>query len=315
MLAETLGFRPRNNPDKGRAYRREKAWKIRYGAIDEPNMGRRFEHYEPAKMIAYTFSTARGAAYDTAVDMSCFFLYLDRIVDDACWDQPAQARELLQNLVDVLNEDTEENLSIPVVAMFSDVWRASSRGMSWEWRHRAAKNWIDYLWANLTEVYQRHQRSTPAELASFLPNRRLSGGPLPTFDMYEPANGFEVPSCAYHNPHLAQILTLTCDLCVLGNDLASYRREDATRDPFNAVLILRDRKGLTLDEASQHVFDILVEKAGQYHLLKEYVPEVCRVLGLDKKATDAVQQWSRCLDDWNGGFFTWQFEQIRMAVY
>lgn len=317
-LAE-LGFQRRGNPDHphlARAYEREQAWQECHGTLGDPKMCKRFRHYEPAKMIAYTFAEARGPALDTAVDMSCFFLYLDRVIDDLCWDQPARARPLLQQIVDVLDDESHpEEPQEKAVSMFAQVWKASTPGMSWQWRHRATRNWMDYLWANLTETYQRHTGTAPTDLGAFLPMRRLSGGPMPTLDLYEPTYGFEVPASAWFHPHLARMLTLTCDLCVLGNDLASYQREDAAGDAFNAVLLLRDHHGMTVREACRHLTGILSDSADQYRHLRAELRQVCQTLGLDTSAINAVQQWSHCLDDWNGGFFEWQFEPIRRAVY
>ncbi|MEU5048880.1 terpene synthase family protein [Streptomyces sp. NPDC021096] len=329
------------NPDIGRAYARELRWGDRYRVTDDPVRWQRIRAAEPGKLVGYTAPDARGSGYDLAVDQMCFFFYFDNLVEELFFDAPAQAAPFIQRMADILDPDIPPGLhdrSVPAVAMLADLWADSSARMSWQWRHRAAGHWMDYLWANLAEAVDRHRGTTPASIGSYLRIRRASIGLTPVLDMYEVSGGFEVPAGVYRQSDIRRLQTLACDLTVLGNDLVSHDKEDAVGDTYNAVIILRDHHGLSERQAIGQVSAEVVRRAAEFHHLRARLPGLCDALDFDthdralggpgpqqRRAIrlpvpgtplcprEATLSLAQCLHTWVGGHFDWMREAPRYA--
>jgi hypothetical protein len=304
-------FPYRVNPDPVRASLAERQWMETYGVTGKPQRLRKLIAVEPAKLIVYTYPDAHGANLDLAVEMNCTFFYLDDLIDEVCFERPAEAAALIEAIVTQMYPDRPSGSEPPHVAAFRDVWDRSVAGMSTHWRLRNAALWSRYLWANLTEATNRRLGAVPTTIENYLQERRHSIGVAPSLGMVERTSGFELPACAYHQTDIQQLETLTSEIIALCNDIASLEKEEAQGDTYNAVVILYTHGGLTRDQALDRVDEMVSDRANEFYRVSPRIPALCDALDLSVTQRASVYRWVDGARNWIGGNLAWQRETPR----
>ncbi|WP_406161900.1 terpene synthase family protein [Streptomyces sp. NBC_00882] len=243
--------------------------------------------------------------------MNCLFFYLDNLIDELYFDRPVQAGDLIETLVAQMYPGRcADALPFPATA-FRDLWQTGIHGTSWQWQSRMADAWTRYLWANLAEATDRRRGTVPKSLEQYLRMRRTSIGVSPSLGMVERASRFEICARAYHQSAIQRLETLTCEIIALCNDIASLEKEEAQGDTYNAVIILYRFKGLTRDQALNHVIAMVRERAEEFHALSLQTPRLCEALELPPRERIAVARWVDGARTWIGGNLDWQRETPR----
>ncbi|MFE2864989.1 hypothetical protein [Embleya sp. NPDC059259] len=184
--------------DPAAARERNVAWACRMGLLNSDEAVERYRFSQGADVAAYSYPDAKDEDLDLAFDVNgWFFLFDDQFDVPAGRFPPAAA--VCEELIDLLHRPpgTAPASSSPLATAFADVWQRMAHGMSRRWRERAARHWIDYLAANLTEAVDRHTGTVP-DSREWMRLRRAVIGVRPSIDLCERVGHFEVPTPAVH---------------------------------------------------------------------------------------------------------------------
>jgi Terpene synthase family 2, C-terminal metal binding len=118
----------------------------------------RCRDWKLAEAAAFFYPDATPEGLDLAADlMGWYFPPFDDQFDGELGRDPRRAAEICAHLIAILNlsEGAQLPASYPVTAGFANLWWRSCRGMSNDWRQRAAHHWKKYLTGQLGEVVNR----------------------------------------------------------------------------------------------------------------------------------------------------------------
>ncbi|MFJ8017345.1 hypothetical protein [Streptomyces sp. NPDC096339] len=314
-LTPPFDFPHRVNDDLASARERAVAWGRRLGLEADARTWRRFHGADCAKMIAYAYPDATGPDLELAVDMMCFFFVVDELFDGPWRGETAHATAFVDELVGVLDLHTaapRQALS-PVAGAFADLWQDSVRGMSAQWRARAAAHWTRYFWGNVTEDVDRtHQ--PPTTVDAYLSARRDVIGYQPCQDMIERASGFEVPGHVWHQTAVRELSAISTDLVILCNDIYSLEKELDRGDSVNAVMLLARTTAATPEEALGEIVALTEEYAARFHTTAARARELAAHLHLDGDQRESLERWIDGNHTWVGAHNDWSCEITRYSA-
>lgn len=266
-LDTILPHGPRLNPEHDRAAAAHMEWPKSFGLITDDVGERRHRSGNYAELACRFYPTATGADLDLGVDLMSWFFLFDDQFDGPLGSDFEKSRAVVSDLEAVLTERPRGGGSAgntKITVAFSDIWRRTCDPMPDHFVQRARQNWIGYFRGYLTETQaKRDGRQFSRE--EYLAVRRATIGVLPTLDMAERVTLSALPSRLYDGPTITAQRSITIDVNVLFNDVASYEKELTLGEVNNLVLILSEgQQGDSVGEAAREI----VRLAG--NLIREF---------------------------------------------
>jgi (+)-beta-caryophyllene/(+)-caryolan-1-ol synthase len=121
----------------------------------------------------------------------------------------------------------------------------------------------------------------------YLPHRRHSGGMAQFLHLHEYVHGIDLPAAVRDLPAMQQARNLVCEWVGLYNDLYSVTKEQDVGYQHNALLIVRETTGGSLQDSAAIVNDVLTGLLDQFEAAcRAAPPQVLAVSGHDPAARD-----------------------------
>ncbi|MEV4431382.1 terpene synthase family protein [Streptomyces sp. R-07] len=275
--------------------------------IDLPAYGR----WDVPRLAAFTSPDVAADDLVLAADLLSFYFLFDDRFDSDLGRAPAQVAEICTRLTGLLHGDgPAPDVRTPVEQAFADLWERSVRGMSARWRARSAYNWEWYFACHPAEAAGRLSGRLP-DREGYLALRRGTAAMETLFDMVERLNRFELPQEILHHPAFRRMRQLAADIPSFTNDVHSYAQELARGDVANLVMIVREERGGTPEEAAVQVMREAQMMVDRFVELSSEVPEICDVLGLTPAGREAARRYVDGLAAWIAGYHRWEIDTGR----
>lgn len=259
---------PQRSGELRTAAARHAAWVVGRNLLTPPEMTR-YGAYALHELIGHAFPRAHGANLDLLVDMLGWFTILDDRFDGPPGCRPAEARAVVDPLIDALRRTGADRtgVSAPVgegpaprsgdhlLRAWHDLWSRQAQGMSRNWRVRAAREWQACLETFPAEAEHRARGTVPAlGLPETMRLRRHGSCLYPFMNILERVHGADAPAALHAEPALHRLRANTADAATLINDLYSLEREERqSAAAFNTVLTLQRIRGCTRSRAVEAV--------------------------------------------------------------
>ncbi|WP_369244269.1 pentalenene synthase [Streptomyces sp. R41] len=306
----------RESPFRERARESALEWMEDFGLTRdfEANVAQ-FRHWKLAECAAWFYPDGTPEGVELAAQLMGWYFapFDDQFDGDLARDSQAAA-QLCGELTTILDlpEGAPLPAPSPVVAGFADLWWRSCRGMSTQWRQRAAQHWRQYLSRQLAEVVdRRHARTQDVE--GCLRRRAVTTSSGPLSDLIECLSGFEVPDQAWQSPLLSELRRLTAEIISITNDLVSAEKEEAQGDRVNnLLLILEDQHGCTRHQAIERLREMTHERYARFLRLETQAPDLDDVLTTTGRI--ALRRYITGLHDLLAGDNEWEHTSGRYAT-
>ncbi|MDJ1137249.1 terpene synthase family protein [Streptomyces iconiensis] len=208
---------------------------------------------------------------------------VDDMCDDAISDQDEQTvAGLTSELIGVSRGEREAacDASRALVDVLGDL----TAGRSPRWRRLLGETNASWIRTYLTEVRASRARRV-MDFNEYLPHRRLGVDELMFHHLAEYVHGIELPAAVRNLPAMRQARNRSSEWIGLYNDIYSAPKEAAVGYVHNAVLIVREHRSCSLQEAADIVADVanrlmvqfeaaVAAVPGQLQALPEATPEV-----------------------------------------
>ncbi|MEX0173788.1 terpene synthase family protein [Streptomyces sp. LMG1-1-1.1] len=306
-----LPFPLRRNPNQGHIVQRHQEWLLGHvglaGAIERTA----YEKWDVPRLAAFTSPDCATDDLALAADLIGFYFLFDDRFDTDLGRAPARVAEVCTRLTALVHgEGPEPGARTPVERAFADLWERSAHGMSARWRARSAYNWEWYFACHPAEAAGRLSGRLP-DREGYLALRRGTAAMETLFDMVERLNRFELPQEVLHHPDFRQMRQLAADIPSFTNDVHSYSQELARGDVANMVMIVREERGGTAEEAAAEVMREAQTMVDRFRELSSRTPATCDLLGLAPAARDAARRYVDGLAAWIVGYHRWETDTGR----
>ncbi|MFF4172225.1 terpene cyclase [Streptomyces sp. NPDC001744] len=301
-----LPFPPRAHPDRESAARLHRSWLDRHEGLAGALAPKAYDQWDVPRLAALTSPDCAADDLALASDLLGFYFLFDDGFDTTLGRSPAQVAEVCARLTALLHGDGPAPAArTPVERAFADLWERSAEGMSARWRARSAYNWEWYFACHPAEAAGRVSGRFP-DREGYLALRRGTAAMETLFDMIERLNRFELPQEVLHHPTLRRMRQLAADIPSFTNDVHSYAQELARGDVANLVMIAREERGGTVEEAAAEVMREAQEMVDRFVELSDEVPGICDLLGLDPAGREAARRYVDGLVSWIAGYHRWE---------
>ncbi|MFF0477552.1 terpene cyclase [Streptomyces sp. NPDC004284] len=306
-----LPFPPRSNPNQASVAQLHRHWLLRNEGLAAAITLPAYDKWDVPRLAAFTSPDSPAEELALAADLLSFYFLFDDGFDSELGRSPAQVAEICRRLTGLLYGDgPAPGARTPVEQAFVDLWERSARGMSARWRARSAYNWEWYFACHPAEAAGRLSGRLP-DRESYLALRRGTAAMETLFDMVERLNRFELPQEVLHHPSFRRMRQLAADIPSFTNDVHSYAQELARGDVANLVMIVREERGGTPEEAAVQVMREAQTMVDRFVELSDEVPEICELLGLAPAAREAAHRYVDGLAAWIAGYHRWEIDTGR----
>ncbi|QCX82738.1 (2Z,6E)-farnesyl diphosphate synthase (plasmid) [Streptomyces sp. YIM 121038] len=270
------------------------AWLEEEGLLLGADQAGYFASMRTGLCAALTYPGARGRHLELAALMIAFGL----LVDDQADSATESARDILEDLLDLLIDDAPEltKARTAVGAAWCSLWPTLGAGMSLQWRVRARRD-LTRMWQ--TNLGEQHLLSP----ADYLEWRRANVG-LPVFlDLNERVGHYELPKSARNSAVVRDLEEESFRMFALLNDLFSLESERVRGEVRNMVTVLEATTGCTREQAIGDV-RCMVRDAGQRFLyLEQRLPALAATL--DAPGAAALSFHVQAMRDLPRGAYEW----------
>ncbi|MFE3875985.1 terpene synthase family protein [Kitasatospora sp. NPDC059146] len=279
----------RSHPDTPAALERNIQWARQFGPLPTDSAVALYAASGVAE-FGTDFCTEAGDDVDLLTNGMAFHFIFDDFFDTPS-GQPADAAVAAAlEMADLLGRPalSPRPPTTRIGAAFARLWADMTEGRSAEWSRRAARSWLDYLYANLTEEANRRTGEVPT-VDEHLEVRRHSIAVRPTLHLLEAAGRFEVPSLAWHSGRLTTARRHTVDHVVLVNEVTGLEKDEARGEP-NLVQLVMAEQGRSRDSAIRYVIATADEHLRAFLDLHQGTAGFCDRLGLSGGGREAVHR-------------------------
>ncbi|MFH8621769.1 hypothetical protein ACH4A8_07615 [Streptomyces vietnamensis] len=306
-----LPFPPRSNPNQASVAPLHRDWLLRHEGLAATIALPAYDKWDVPRLAAFTSPDSPAEELALAADLLSFYFLFDDRFDSDLGRSPAQVAEICTRLTDLLHGGgPAPGDRTPVERAFADLWERSARGMSARWRARSAYNWEWYFACHPAEAAGRLSGRLP-DREGYLALRRGTAAMETLFDMVERLNRFELPQEVLHHPSFRRMRQLAADIPSFTNDVHSYAQELARGDVANLVMIVREERGGSPEEAAAQVMREAQTMVDRFVELSSEVPEICDLLGLAPAAREAARRYVDGLAAWIAGYHRWEIDTGR----
>ncbi|WP_052498859.1 terpene synthase family protein [Streptomyces vietnamensis] len=306
-----LPFPPRSNPNQASVAPLHRDWLLRHEGLAATIALPAYDKWDVPRLAAFTSPDSPTEELALAADLLSFYFLFDDRFDSDLGRSPAQVADICTRLTDLLHGGgPAPGDRTPVEQAFADLWERSARGMSARWRARSTYHWEWYFACHPAEAAGRLSGRLP-DREGYLALRRGTAAMETLFDMVERLNRFELPQEVLHHPAFRRMRQLAADIPSFTNDVHSYAQELARGDVANLVMIVREERGGSPEEAAVQVMREAQTMVDRFVELSSEVPEICDLLGLAPAAREAASRYVDGLAAWIAGYHRWEIDTGR----
>ena len=271
-----IPFPARLNPHAERARRHTIQWILEKRLLTGDSATSEYDALRLERLMAYFYPDATGSDLELAADFNAWFFIFDDQFDGRLGMHPVAVEQLVGSLGRTMRAGSAPHpFDPPLVQSFQDIWLRATAGRPDHWRRRFREHWLAYMAAHRGEALNRNADRLPAP-EQFLELRRHSIGVQPCLDFTERCGGYTLPDDLHGSQPLREMREITADVVIFVNDIVSLVKELAVGDVNNSVVVLREQKGCTLEEAVEFTATLANERTARFTALVASLP---RTLG------------------------------------
>lgn len=229
-------------------------WAERFGLCSTTVIRRRMQRTQSELWCSLT-DPAAGIDELTLRCQWTFWAFVvdDDFDDDSRGDSPADSREAVIELQDVLRGSRQPETSS--AHALADLWQRTRAGRSASWQRAFRDDAIAWLWTYYHEAVERAAGQMPS-LDEYLLRRRNSIGMGIFMDLFETPPAIDLPDHVRRLPALIALRNAVADHIALYNDICSAQKEGDVGYYHNAVFVLQHQQGGTVQDSVEQV-DVL----------------------------------------------------------
>ncbi|MFI0482198.1 terpene synthase family protein [Actinomadura sp. 9N215] len=262
------------------------------------------------RLAARVFPAADLAAVDLFARWLTWTLALDDTMDHPpLADSGSAVHAMYDDLLRAMRRGHARPGARPLEAALVELWQATSKGMSREWRRRFMLQLEAHRDGCAEESVNRRIRHVPTE-AQFAPLRRRACGPF-LYDLVEPVLGVELPARLLRTPRWKTLVNSVADVVAWSNDVASHDLESARGDVHDLPAVLTEAHGLDAARAADLVAHKIAERLEDALTAARRLPEMLDRLELTVAQRAACAQVVKVLLDTPRAHVDWLAESGR----
>ncbi|WP_172388113.1 terpene synthase family protein [Streptomyces sp. MNP-20] len=300
-----LPFWTGQHPEASLAQQRAARWALGHGLVRDGAVGQ-FEQLGYGRLLS---SLCPQAGLDDLVLVVLwnvlFFVADDQQAHAAVTgrleryeDVVAQMRHLVEG------RPQPRGTAQPLVAALSDLLgRTSARGQG-TWEERFRGNLDRWLAGHLRENAYRRAGRVPS-IEEYVTVRRDACTVFPTLDLVELCEQVEVPADVYRSGPYQTLISGTADIMCWINDIHSLERELAEGDPINLAIVLQQLRGMTAQEAVDHVAALVSVRVAEHLAAAAALPALMADMGVSRETQDKVMRCVRNQGSWAAAMTAW----------
>lgn len=262
------------------------------------------------RLAARVFPTADLAAVDLFARWLTWSLALDDTMDHPpLADSGSAVHGLYDDLLRAMRRGHARPGARPLESALVELWHATSKGMSRDWRRRFMLQLEAHRDGCAEESVNRRIRHVPTE-AQYAPLRRRACGPF-LYDLIEPVLGVELPARLLRTPRWKTLAHSVADVVAWSNDLASHDLEAARGDVHDLPAVLARAHGLDPEQAAAAAADRIADRIEEALTAARRLPEMLDRLELTVAQRAAAAQVVKVLLDTPRAHVDWLAESGR----
>lgn len=263
--------------------------------------------------VLYCPRTDREGVALYAKWIAWLFLWDDIFDDGPLGRDPIAFRVALGQIDRALAEPPgppDDSFTLPLARALADIWRDFHARAPENARRRFPASVRMYLRAMADETRNRAAETIP-DLDSYLRLRRVNGATRSSIDMMEGLQGIDVPDSLRHGLY-GELRAFASEVWLWSNDTFTVRKDLHFRNPHNLVLVLREARGLSLQQAADQAALMVEQRLRDFVRLGERLRSVVAIpADPHSGARDAVLRGVRMLEEAISGYLRWQETTLR----
>lgn len=290
------------NPFAKEAEKHTTEWVSRFELVKSEKAWERFRRAKFAMLSARAFPTAGRFELCIAAEFNTWLFLLDDKNDESMFGKLDFLQMVHSFVIMILQNNAvvapEEGM--PLANSFADLWKRMKRIGSAAWQKRFVKSMTDYLDACLWEVENRIRHQAPA-VADYIEKRPYTGALFADIELIEVLESIYLPDEVRSHETVEQ-LSLACNNVVCwANDLFSFDKERRQGDVHNLVMVLKEERGLTLEDAVSEAARMHDAEVRRFISLSESLP------AFGEETNDELQRYITVLKAWMRANLDWSF--------
>lgn len=281
------------NPHVEKADRHTTLWVKKHQLVTNEETWSYYHRQKFTWMVARMFPTADLHALSIAADLNTLLFVLDDQFDEhGEGSDGIKQRDQFERLVNALIGIMKHNRQVPlekggpVLSAVSDFWKRIRKLGNLGWQVRFIESLQQAFAANLWRIEQVNRAQLPT-LEEYMKWRPIFSGASFFAYLLEAIEGFSLPDYVFLDGTVQQLIQLCSNTICWANDLFSFNKELEQGDEMNIVMLIRNTKDCTIEEAIAAAVQIHDEQVKAFERLSRRLPSFSAI-------TDA--QLSRYID-------------------
>lgn len=291
------------NPFATEAEKHTAEWVSRFELVKSEKAREKFRRARFAMLSSRAFPTAGRYELCIASEFNTWLFLLDDKNDESMFGKMDYLQMVHSFVTQILqnNHVVAPEEGMPLANSFADLWKRMRRTSNAAWQKRFVKSMIDYLDACLWEVGNRIQHRAPS-VADYIEKRPYTGALFADIELIEVLENIYLPDEVRLHDTVQQ-LALACNNVVCwANDLFSFEKERRQGDVHNLVVVLKEERGLDLEEAVMETARMHDEEVRRFIALTETVPS------FGEETDDELRRYIGVLKAWMRANLDWSFQ-------
>ncbi|MFE6624426.1 terpene cyclase [Streptomyces sp. NPDC057740] len=300
------------NPFLEEARQRLQDWLVHHQLVTTREAWAQVERTRPDLMAARYYPKAdRDALVRHMQWLAWGFVVDDEFDDGPAGRDPQQCQAVIRELSDAVAGGPVRE---PYARALVDLWQATVRDRSREWKRVHLHDFCTVLWTYHTETIGRVTGTQFTSLAEYIPFRCQSVAILfYGADHAEAALGIDLPDFVRHLPALAAIRRLVCEHIGLLNDIFSVAKDRALNNS-NAVDIVMAKRDCDQAAALDHLNALLTRKINDIAAHEAVLAGQLIAAGADGPTQEQVAACVAAYKALTRGNHDWHFEVGRYTA-
>ncbi|TWV93017.1 terpene synthase family protein [Chitinophaga pinensis] len=261
-----------------KADRHTTLWVKKYQLVPDEERWSCYHRQKFTWMVARMFPTADLNALSIAADLNTLLFVLDDQFDEhgegaATIKQKEHFEQLVHALIGIMKHNSQISLEKggPVLSAVSDFWKRIRKLGNLGWQVRFIESLQQAFAANLWRIEQVSRGQLPT-LEEYMKWRPFFSGASFFAHLLEAIEAFSLPDYVFLDATVKKLIMLCSNTICWANDLFSFNKELEQGDEMNIVMLIRNTRDCTLEEAIAIAVGIHDEQVRQFGHLSVQLP-------------------------------------------
>jgi hypothetical protein len=261
-----------------KADRHTMLWVKRHQLVTNEETWSQYHSQKFTWMVARMFPTADLNALSIAADLNTLLFVLDDQFDEhtagsETIKQRDQFEKLVYALIGIMKHNSQVSLEKggPVLSAVSDFWKRIRKLGNLGWQVRFIESLQQAFAANLWRIEQVSRGQLPT-LEEYMKWRPFFSGASFFAHLMEAIEAFSLPDYVFLDATVKKLIQLCSNTICWANDLFSFNKELEQGDEMNIVMLIRNTRDCTIEEAIAEAVKVHDEQVSQFEHLSAKLP-------------------------------------------